>query len=125
MNRLDKLIAQMDTSKLIQEHAPDVTKQRVKNIINYDHIHFEDAYPGFPVSNQVTTVVCPDHSVHIVQVTIDEAGSAKNHLCCYTCYDPKERIHCAASVAAFIVKLAEKPPLRKRDVCPGCDKVLE
>ena len=125
MNRLDKLIAQMDTSELIQEYAPDVTKQQVQDIINYDHIHFEDAYPGFPVSNQVATVACPDHTVHVVQLTIDEVGSPKNHLCCYTCYDPRKRLHCAASVAAFIVKLAQRPPLQRRHVCPGCDEVLK
>jgi hypothetical protein len=125
-SRLDKLIEQVGKSEWIKELAPGVTPEQVREIINYEHIHFEKAYPGLPVSNETATVSCPDHSVHIVQITVDEPGSPKNHLCCITCYDPKNRTHCAAAVAAFVVKLAERPPLKKEkeDVCPGCGGVL-
>ena len=125
-SRLDGLIESVGKSEWVKKTAPGVTPEQVREIINYEHIHFEPAYPGWPVSNETATVSCPDHSVHEIQITVEGPGSLKNHLCCVTCYTPKNRIHCAAAIAALVVKLAERPPLQeqKEDMCPGCGMVL-
>lgn len=126
MTRLDSLISMVDTSKLVKDHAPGVTGEQVKDIIEFGHIHFSLAYPGTPTKNKVATVIVPGFTdiVHTVQITVDKPGSLKNHLCCITCLDPKNRIHCAATIAALVVEMAEMPPPKKTTDCPGCGEEL-
>jgi hypothetical protein len=124
-DRIERLLEQMETSTWIKQCAPGVTAQQVRAIIQFGHVHGEKAYPGFPVKSKIYTVVTPDREIHRVQVTVDKPGSDKNHLCCITCYNPKERLHCAAAVAAFIVEMAGETPQRKRkQTCPTCGEIL-
>jgi hypothetical protein len=125
-DRIERLLSQIETSTWIKECAPGVTAQQVRAIIQFGHVHGEKAYPGFPVNSKIYTVVTPDHQVHHVQVTVDKPGSDKNHLCCITCYNPTERRHCAAAVAAFIVEIVKETPKMKREkeTCPACGEIL-